>query len=130
MKANALAGKADRHTHLQKARGEGLNQDCKLAYIYLIKHFGFQMLLYINGTFLVCKLRLKLKANIMPGPFASEQFLGKNCYEIIYCCFDSNDGHLKKKKSIKLLYNCLFFIRIYFIKMIQSFKMKRVYEIK
>ncbi len=36
MKANALAGKADRHTHLQKARGEGLNQDCKLAYIYLI----------------------------------------------------------------------------------------------
>lgn len=31
MKANVLAGKADSHWHLQKARGEGLNQDRKLA---------------------------------------------------------------------------------------------------
>lgn len=47
MKAKVLAGKADSHRHLEKARGEGLNQDCKLAtFIWLFKHFGFQMLLY------------------------------------------------------------------------------------
>jgi len=48
---------------MQKARGEGLNQDFKLATsICLIKHFGL-VLLHISGTFLVCKLRSKLKAN-------------------------------------------------------------------
>lgn len=76
MKAKMLASKADRHWLYKRLEGRGLTRIS--SYICLLKHFEF-VLLHINGKFLVCKLRSKLKANLMPGPFASNNVAKKLC---------------------------------------------------